>query len=196
MSNIPSATGSSIIDLINLEELRIPQNFADQIGVQKILSTIPTRKPGAQAFIRTHPDPAYRLEAFVLEMKDDRETFLVHPSILPAVTREVKRKVLVTAIDRQGTLFLWPINLPDERGRLDSWSQSALEAEKLAREQWVRLSSNFALGAYEIFAAMGNNYPEPEWPDKSFSELINIAFRDRFITALDHPALLRLRGEI
>jgi hypothetical protein len=51
-----------------------------------------------------------------------------------------------------------------------------------------------SLGAYEIFEAMGK-LPEPEWPDLTFEQILEIAFRDRFISDLNHPVLRRLRGE-
>ena len=38
--------------------------------------------------------------------------------------------------------------------------------------------------------------PEPEWPEKDFQSLVDIAFKDRYIRELDHPALRRLRGEL
>jgi hypothetical protein len=30
------------------------------------------------------------------------------------------------AVNRQGILFLWPVRLPTEDGRLDAWDQAAL----------------------------------------------------------------------
>ena len=37
---------------------------------------------------------------------------------------------------------------------------------------------------------------EPQWPDKSFRELIAIAFRDNVIDRADHPVIRELNGEI
>jgi hypothetical protein len=36
--------------------------------------------------------------------------------------------------------------------------------------------------------------PEPDWPDVSFEEIINVAFRGNYIDSLDHPAIQKLRG--
>ena len=55
------------------------------------------------------------------------------------------------------------------------------------------MKSNMSLRAYEIFQAE-NNIPDPQWPEQPFSELIRIAFRDRLINTIDHPAVKRLRG--
>ena len=52
-----------------------------------------------------------------------------------------------------------------------------------------------SLGAYEVYEATAE-LPEPIWPDVSFRELVEIAFRERLITTHDHPVLRRLRGEV
>ena len=59
----------------------------------------------------------------------------------------------------------------------------------------MRVVANLSLGAYDVFGATGQ-LGEPEWPDLPFRELLRIAFKDRFISDLDHPALRRLRGEV
>jgi len=70
-----------------------------------------------------------------------------------------------------------------------------MEAAQLATNRWVRVTANLGLGAYEIFEASAA-LPEPVWPDISFTQLLSIAFRDRFINSPDHPVLKRLRGEL
>ena len=42
-------------DFINLEKLRLSQNYQELIGVRKALLTVPVRKPGRQEFFRVHP---------------------------------------------------------------------------------------------------------------------------------------------
>ncbi len=61
--------------------------------------------------------------------------------------------------------------------------------------KWVRVTSNMALGAYEISEAI-KGYPEPVWPDISLQEILKIAFRDRIVADADHALLQRLRGEL
>jgi hypothetical protein len=153
------------------------------------------RKPDRQSFIRVHPDQAYRLEVAMLELKDDREIYLVDPSTASELPGEVNARVLLTTVNRQGVIFLWPARLPNPDGRRDEWSRSALEAAEIATRHWVRVVPNMSLGAYELFEATGN-FPEPEWPDLKFTQLLEIAFRDRFIRALDHPAIKKLKGEL
>ena len=35
---------------------------------------------------------------------------------------------------------------------------------------------------------------EPQWPEEPFEQLLELAFSGRYITDLDHPAVLRLKG--
>ena len=184
---------SSIDEAIESGRIRLSQNFVDLVGVKKALLTIPVRKPGKQDFIRTHPDPAYWLETAVLELKDDRETYLVEPDLWSQLPGEIVPMVLITAINRQGVLFLWPIRLPMEDGRHNEWHRSALEAAKLAQTKWVRVVANMSLHGYDVFEATGS-IPEPKWPDKGFEEILKTAFKDKFISDLNHPVMCRLQG--
>jgi hypothetical protein len=176
-------------------QLRLSQDFTSQVGVKKLITTIPVRKPDPQWFFRTHPDDAYTLPAAALELRDEREMYLVEPEVAAEIAEEVKPKLLVTSITRQGTLFLWPINLPRSDGRLDNWSQSATEAAQRARVSWTRIVANMSLGAYEVFEAQAQ-IPEPAWPDLSFSKILEIAFRNHVIRDVGHPVLRKLRGAL
>ena len=192
----PTANGAAP-DPFDPAALRLSHDFGASLGVKKALLTVPVRKPDKSWFVRAHPADEYSLQTAVIELKEDRETYLVAPQLWPALAAEstFSPRALFTAVNRQGVLFLWPIRLPGADGKVDAWSQSALEASQLARTTWVRVAANMALGAYEVFQATGD-LPDPEWPDKPFRELLKVAFKDRMITALDHPVLRKLRGEV
>jgi hypothetical protein len=185
-----------VVDPFDPSRLRLSQDFIAAAGVKKVLNTIPVRKPSKEWFVMTHPDPAYRIQTCVVELKEDSETYLVDPSLWPELAGEstFSPRALMTAINRQGVLFLWPIRLPGPDGRLDEWSRSAMEAATHANGKWVRVQANMSLGAYEIYEAAGQ-WAAPEFPTMPFQQLLKIAFKDKFITSLDHPILKRLRGE-
>jgi hypothetical protein len=189
----PIPVAGSEPDPFDVASRRLSQDFTSSAGVVKVLTTVPVRKPDRQWFVRVNPDPAFRVETAVLELKEESETYLVAAHIRNELPGEIVPKLLLTAMNRQGTVFLWPIRMPDETGRLDEWNRSALVGAKLAEEQWVRISSDRSLGAYGVSIATGD-LPEPEWPDKPFKEILRTAFRDRFIEKMDHPVVLRLRG--
>jgi hypothetical protein len=133
----------------------------------------------------------------VVELKEERETYLVAPALWPELAGEstFSPRVLHTAVNRQGVVFLWPIRLPGPDGKLDDWNQSALEAAQRAQVRWVRVQANLSLGAYEVYEATAP-LPEPKFPDLPLMELLKIGFKGKFIDSLDHPVLKKLRGEV
>lgn len=196
VDNSPDAAETKKISgVLDLDRLRLSQDFGKSVGVKKIVTTVPVRKPNPQDFIRVHPDSQYSFEAGILELKDEGEIFIVDQDLWAELPGEIVPKILLTTINRQKVLTLWPIKLPDMDGRIDNWNHSAMEAAAMAREQWLRVMSNRSLGAYEVFAATGN-LPEPEWPDIEMQEILNTAFRGKVIDTMDHPAIRRLRGDL
>jgi len=152
------------------------------------------RKPDRQWFVRVNPDPTWRLDTPVLHLKEERETYLVDPSLWTSMPGELVPTALFTAVNRQEVVFLWPVRLPGTDGRIDEWSRSALTAATMALDGWVRVAANLSLGAYEVFKASAD-LPDPKWPDVEFRTFLAIAFGERFIGTPDHPVLKRLRGE-
>jgi hypothetical protein len=177
----------------DLASLRLSQDFT-RIGVKKALLTVPVRKPAKEWFVRTHP--TLRIETCVLELKEDREMYLVAPPLWQQLASESTfgPRALFAAMNRQNVLFVWPIRLPAANGKIDDWNRSALEGATMAEKRWVRVASNMILGAYDVSEAIAD-YPEPDWPDLSLNEILRIAFKGRVIESLDHPKLKQLRGE-
>jgi hypothetical protein len=183
-------------DPFNPAALRLDQSFADSVGVKKRLMTVPVRKPNRQDFVRVHPDPAYRLTpAAIIEVKEDREVYLVTPEMAPNLPGEFVGATLYAVVNRQGVLSLWPVKLPGPDGKHNEWHRSAAEAAELAMEVWVRVTPNMSLGANEVFEATGD-LPPPVWPEFDLAEILRIAFSDRIVDRMDHPLVQRLRGQI
>jgi len=180
-------------DPYDLTKLRLDQSFVERAGVRKLLTTVPVRKPNPQDFVRVHPDPEYRAVLAIIELKDDREIYLVPPPIARELPGEFAMATIHAAINRQGVVFLWPVRLPAPDGRILEWHRSAAEAAELAMRCWIRVKANTSLGAYEIFEA-ASTIPDPQWPDLPFQELLRIGFRDRLVDRLDHAVVKRLRG--
>jgi hypothetical protein len=126
-------------------------------------------------------------------VKEDREVYLVTREVVPAVPGEFAPVTLFTSISRQGTLFLWPVRLPNSQGKHNEWHRSAAEGAERAMKKWVRVTASMSLGAYEIFEASGE-LSEPVWPEYSFQEILKVAFRDRLVDRPDHPLVQRLQG--
>jgi hypothetical protein len=138
----------------------------------------------------------YRLTpAAIVELKEDRETYLITPAIAQQLPDEFAAATLLTAVNRQGVLFIWPLKLPGSDGKQSDWHRSATEAAEIAMTRWSRLKANMSLGAYELFEATGD-LPDPEWPELTFPEILKIAFRNYYVDRLDHPLIKRLLGEV
>jgi hypothetical protein len=188
-----TATPVAPPDPFDLSKLRLDQSFVESSGVKKLLTTVPVRKPNSQDFVRVHPSPEYRAALAVIELKEDREIYLLTPAIARELPGEFVMVMLFTTINRQGVIHLWPVRLPAPDGRTLEWHRSAMDAAEMAMRRWVRVRANMSLGAYEIIEAATT--AEPEWAAVSFQELLRIAFRDRLVDRLDHPVIKRLRGE-
>ena len=180
----------------DLDSLRLKQDFSETLGIQRVLSHVPVRKPNKTNFIRVHPGEDYRMDIGMVEMKEERETFLVTPAMMsePGIYELVVPARLVTYITRQGVLALWPLKL-EKDGKLNPWHESALEAAQLAEEQWVSVRADMSLGAYQIFLATAE-LPEPEWPEHTFSELVRLGFKGLIVDKPDHPLIQQLTGAI
>jgi hypothetical protein len=188
-----SAGDGKLIDEYDLEALRLHQNFDEIVGARPVLATVAVRKPGAQEWFRVHPDPSWRLQTTLLQLKEDRENYLVSPDLRAQLFDEILPIVLYTAVSRQGEPFLWPVRLPKADGKTDRFIETDLTAAKVAETQWTRRYWVPDIKSHKILTAQ-NLTDEPVWPGIGFKELLKIAFKDRFIKSLDHPVLKKLRG--
>jgi hypothetical protein len=108
----------------NPDSLRITGDV-NAVGAEKLLVRLPVRKPTKQEFFRAHIDTEYRLPCAVLEIKMEREFYLVVPEALPALAEDARHVELRLCPNRQGALFMWPVPMPGPDGRTNSWHESA-----------------------------------------------------------------------
>jgi hypothetical protein len=196
--SIPSvdrlSTSNAAPDPFDPASLRLGQDFAATVGVRKVLTTVPCRKPGRQEFVRVRAGEDWRIETGLFEDKINRDIYLVERSLWSELMADVYPACLFVTVTRQGNVFLWPCKLPGTDGRSNAWNESALAAARIAETRWTRMSANMTGGMYDVVEAV-DNLTDPEWPDLSFRELLKLCFKDRFIQSLDHPVLRALRGE-
>jgi hypothetical protein len=185
----------------NLDQLALPQNF-DSLTASIEFSFIPCRKPGKQAFVRISRRPEHRGQFAMLEIESgygvEREKFLVMPDLMPALTDlpGLSPQMLVLAVSRpENSPFIWQLRLPNNNlGRNDTWALSALDIARKAEENWLRITANMEMGSYVATIATAD-WPEPEWPDLSFEQLLERSFGGNVVADLSHPAIKALRGE-
>lgn len=174
--------------------LRLGANYSEGLGVKRVITTIPCRKPNKTEWFRVRPGEAWRMETAVFETEGvDRSTFLVTPQIRDQFGDSLSPVLLLTCINRAGDLFLWRIKLPGPDGRINLWSESALRAAAEAERTWCRMVANMTAGGYSLYQST-SGWSEPQWPELSYSEILRIAFRDRLIDSADHVVLRELQG--
>jgi hypothetical protein len=184
-------------DPFDPESLRLGTDYSEGLGVRKVISTIPNRKPNKSEWFRVRPGDEWRVETAVLELEKgvERSTYLVAQSLRADLSGEITPAMLLTCVNRAGDLFLWRVKLPGPDGRSNTWTDSALQIAKAAETTWCRMVSDMNNGIYTHFEPR-HDLPDPKWPSISFREIIRIAFRDRMIDSLDHPVLRDLRGDL
>ena len=187
------AGASASPDPFDPASLRLGQDFASTIGVRKVLTTVPCRKPNRHEFVRVRPGEDRRLETGLFEDRVNREIYLVRRDLWSELAGEVYPACLFLAINRQGDVFLWRCKLPGPDGRSNTWNDSAVAAARLAETKWVRVSANMGAGMYDTHEALGE-LSGPEWPGLAFREILELCFKDRFIQDADHPVIRALRG--
>jgi hypothetical protein len=180
---------------LDLKSLRLPANYGATLGVKKLLTNVPVGKPKKPQFFRTHVSEEMTFPAMILENKEARESYLVIPDVSQEISELVRPVMLHAAIDRQNNVSLIPVPLPGEDGTRNPWHESLAQAVEHAKLKWLRITANMHAGGYDVYEAEGE-LPEPEWPAHDIEALVQVAFRGKIITSLDHPVVQSLLGKI
>ena len=78
----------------DLDQLRIKPDYAANLGIKKLLTHVPVRRPDRQWFVRVHPDEIYRIDVAILEIIDEGESYFVDPSLHLDLSTELTYKTL------------------------------------------------------------------------------------------------------
>lgn len=168
------------------------QDYADQLPTKKMITTIAVRKPSPQVFFRCHPNNDYHRDFAILNFEEDRETYLITPQMNIFFDSQAKIKRLYFYLTKGGTPGLWPVSVG---GGQNIWVDSAHQIAAEGQKHWIQLVSNTEMGGY-VANVPEKNWPDPEWPDLELSDVLEKAFRGRFIDREDHEVLQKLRGAV
>ena len=196
--NIDDISGTAQeADPFDLKALREPQSL---VQVRKRRLSVPARKkPNRLDFVRTHPDPEYRVTLPIFrpgksDSGGDEEMYFVHATVLGEMMSECRMHTIFTAVNLQGNVFLWCVPLPLDDGKEpNTWLMTNRAAAELAMNRWVRVASDVGAGAYSVIEYEGPPI-EPVWPQEPFLDLLKLAFKNRIIDHPEHPMILRLSG--
>jgi hypothetical protein len=167
-------------------------------GASEPISSAMTRRPQGTEYVRSRVGPDWTITMALYESKENlrSEYFAILPKMFDemAVLGGMFYAQLHTATTRQGQTFIWPVKLPTS-GASNSWLETAQEAVEASKMNWIRMFADVGRGHYRIMKAEGD-LEEPEFLDKPFNELLEMAFKDRVIDSSDHPICRKLRGRI
>jgi len=163
-------------------------------GTKKMLTHCRVGKPSRTSFVRASDRPEDTMQAFVLEIKEDSETYLLTPDVAAALPSLAFFVSLTVAVDRQGNPFLWMAKQPGADGRDCLWYQSMRKILAAAKNGWVRVESNKSAGGYDSWDAPPG-VSEPVWPAHTLSDYLRVAFGEQnIIKDVTHPVIRRLLG--
>jgi hypothetical protein len=177
----------------DISALKVSQDVNTDLKVKRIITKVPLRKPSRNVFFRVRPGEAWRMTTLLLEDPEANDEFYtVSRSLWDTLGPRGRYYHLFVAINRQKTLFVLPVPVPDAR-KPNDWHLSLLDAVRMAETEWVRAEANMDVGMRDIHVAEGT-LSEPEWPELAFNEIIRLAFRGRHVNSLEHPLIQRLEG--
>lgn len=178
----PSAAADLAIDQAHLEEYAHPA--AEDFVVE-------CQRPPKGIFFTVRPetDKPWKDRAFyfLLQM-DGRDPYIVAPSIAKEKTEEdtIRPVMIVRYVTMAGEEGLWALKLNPPDGKSNNWNTSALNILELAEVgKWVRIVNAGKHYRHQVSKKKFDKVP-PKFTDRSFSDLVNIAFKDRIVTTFDH----------
>lgn len=179
---------------VDLDSISIDQDFAKLASVKSESAAPSIGKAASQTWFSPHPDQSLWKSFLTIRDQADKSMFyILNPALEADLAGEFSATLLVPCMTRQNDLFFWPIKLPNEDGRIDTWNESALEIALAEGGQWLRLRANQPNSSYDTVTLKKEQQP-PEWPE-DILELLKKAVGKVHISDLEHPLVKRLRGE-
>lgn len=160
---------------------------------EKVLTSLPVRKPKRDEWIRLHPEIHTR--AYIYESREDNSWYVVLPTVVEPMLDVVRYVQLTLAVNYGGSAFVHPVPVPTERKAHRAHITGFAGAEQAMRE-WVRISWNGS--EYDIYRRSSAKV-EPAWPAEvtNPSEMLRFAAKAggfEVIDSLDHPVVRELQG--
>ncbi|HEY1861408.1 MAG TPA: hypothetical protein VGG61_13695 [Gemmataceae bacterium] len=187
----PAKAASLAIDQSHLDEY-----FADKEAVSSVVAC---ERPPKGVFFTVMPETTKPWENrklfWVLEIKD-RDPYIVMPEIADQKKsdEDVLRPVLlVRYVTMAGEEGLWPIKINPPDGKANQWNTSAKNIMEIVANgtpekpgpKWVRIISKGGQYRHQVSGKTMEDTP-PQFSDRTYDELVAIAFEGRVIDSLDH----------
>ena len=100
--------------------------------------------------------------------------------------------LLLLAIEHQSSKpYVHYIKEPREDQRDNDYWMTARTVAERAMKEWVQCLSGE--GGYDYRPAR-RKYPDPQWPELPFGEILKTSFKGRLIDSWEHEVILALQG--
>jgi hypothetical protein len=163
------------------------------IASEKLLTSLPVRKPKRDEWIRIHMEISARVHIY--EARDENTFYIVLPGVVEPLQDVVRYVQLSLAVNYSGGVFVWPVTVPTERKPHRAHITAFAAVEKAARE-WIRIS--WGKDEYDVYRRSSAKI-EPAWPEEitNASEMLRFAAKAggiEIIDSLDHPVVRAFQG--
>jgi hypothetical protein len=187
-NDVAPVTNIKLADTSDIEALLLDAKLGD--GITNVnYHSVPVGKP--PNFFMTHPDPAYRRQAWIYTHKVEDlidETHYIVAESMRGYLIKARPCTLVTVVNRAGSPRIWPIKQPRDGEKDNAAWISARSIAKEALDDWVRLE--WIGGVYISRPAPEGYAPPPDWTKlPTFGELFALAFPDAHIIRDKHHAV-------
>jgi hypothetical protein len=149
--------------------------------------TLPVQRPNKAKFFRIHPTLHADISIYkIKEGSKGGEIFAVYPKMVSRI-EGCSLFTLFLGSHKDGSLFLWPVNAVSS----DNWSKSSRQIAIAAMKVWCRLVTDQNAGLFVKREAKSIT-DEPVFPtDKTFIELLTLAFDPDHIVANESHRLVQ-----
>ncbi len=172
-----------------------PLNFQHPMAETHLLH-VKVGKP-KDFFSRVNPDPESKaILAMVKHIVDGGEVMTpILPGLVGLVVGDFAYYEFLACVSNDGFSHLWPIKIPQDSGRTNSWNESERLAAREAENAWIKVKSNRATSSWDLIKAKVD-LGAPNWSKLTTVEMIEIAYADQIVDSADHTILRKLRGDL
>ncbi len=176
-----------------LDELRLPDNYTKVVSGIKLPLKPSFGKLNRHRFSRVHPHADYKIPVLLVEDKELGEAYIASYNVASYLGTAATPKILRLAVDNAGVPKIVAQPIQDVSGRLNLWTQTAIQAISLAEREWIRVEADMSAQQYTIIQA-ANDLGEPRWPNEPMDVLVKEVFQGNVINTPEHPFIRQREG--
>ena len=178
---------------VSLDDLKLSLDYLEKNTSTSVVTGIPVRKPKSTEYFRVRPGEDFRTTSMGFRYGHQNDFYLVASRAIAPISEILFPLKIVLCVSTEDAPFLWPLRLPTPDNDMQ-WFRSALMASEIAEGEWVKISANMGIGAYDLYTTESIT-KEPRFPDTDFAELVKLGFQGKIITSPDNQMVVELSGK-